>query len=56
MHGARLDGGNPVVEVFACLLVDIFAVFVSHVAVEAVLLLFFAPPITTAGSVARECN
>ena len=32
VHGARLDGGNPVVEVSACLLADIFAVFVSPLA------------------------
>ena len=59
VHGARLDGGNPIVEVFACFLL-IFWLFLFHLLLfvvdVAVLLLFFALPITTPGSVARECN
>ena len=59
VHGARLAGGNPIVEVFACFFADILAVFVSpwlFVVNVAVLLLFFALPITTPGPVARERN
>ena len=33
VHGARLDGGNPVVEVFYCFLLFFLAVFVSPLAV-----------------------
>ena len=59
VHGARLDGGNPIVEVFTCFLL-IFWLFLFHlwlfVVDVAVLLLFFALPITTPGSVARERN
>ena len=59
VHGARLDGGNPIVEVFACFLL-IFLLFLFHlwlfVVYVAVLLLFFALPITTPGPVARERN
>ena len=55
VHGARLDGGNPVVEVSACFLRFLFHLWLFVVYV-AVLLLFFALPITTPGSVARERN